>query len=558
MGEPEPAPGAMPEATVDVVSGGDAGRSVEINSSPFNIGRGNDEWNHLALQDARISRKSAAIVFEENEFHLEDLGQRHGLYVNGTLVQTPVSLKGGDVITFGNTDAVSLVFHSGPERESLTELLSRMDAPGSSSGVDLDLRHLNLLLEATALLQAHMPFEEVLAAMVDRAITITQAERGVLLQSDSEEQLVPIVARSRGGFGLPPASVKPSQTAIQRGLADRSGYVQEDLSLAADSMKAAESIVSQRLRSLVVLPLYSFSRAEGEGGSLLGVLYLDSKRPAAFSGLERQILDALATEAASVIDNARMVERERERQQMEQDLSIARGIQQRLLPKKFKQLRYLEVSGINQSCYQVGGDYFDLVELDKTRAVFVIADVAGKGLAASLLTALLQGGFAGIALTPEPTKLIDRFNRYVWARSEPNLYATAFIGVLGEDGGLECINAGHYSALLVHDGEVTAPFPSDSFPIGLFPDAEFRSRSAALERGDTLVMVTDGISEAADRSGEEFGMERLSEVVRANHERPIEEMQTSILRAVEQFAAGTEQADDMTLLIVRYTGLQPA
>ena len=322
--------------------------------------------NHLALEDGRISRQSASIRFEDGGFYLEDLGQRRGLFLNGAKVIEPLPLRDGDVLTFGTAESINLVFRSGPKKESLTNLLSRLDQTSVADDTgDRDLRQLSLLLEATALLQAHMPFQEVLGAMVDRAITVTEADRGVLLEADSERQLRPLVARRRGGFNLPVNSVEASKTAIDHALAEHRGFIEQDVNLAEESVRQAASIVNQQLRSVIAIPLHSMARVHtldstsvSSGGSLLGVLYLDSRRPAAFSGLGRQILDALAIEAASVIDNARIVEIERQRRQMEQDLSIARDIQQRLLPKEFKKYPFFEVTGINDSCYSVGGGLF--------------------------------------------------------------------------------------------------------------------------------------------------------------------------------------------------------
>jgi len=552
---------SIPDAILEVVEDVGTTRSVHVTESPFRIGRGGDGKNHLPLEDAQVSRQSAVITFVDGEFCLEDAGQRRGLFVNGTRIDETQSLNEGDVITFGTVETINLVFRTGLKRESLTNLLSRMDQPVEDDAGDRDLRQLSLLLEATALLQDHMPFEEALGAMVDRAITVTEADRGVLLQAGDDGELTPLVARRRGGFNLPQKSVVPSQTAIDHALSDHRGFIERDVNLADDSVRQAQSIVNQQLRSVIAIPLYSLARVHSmestsvsPGGSLLGLIYLESRRPAAFSGLGRQILDALAIEAASVIDNARMVVLERERRQMEQDLDIARDIQQRLLPKELNQFSYLEVSGINESCYSVGGDYYDLVDLGDSRAAFVIADIAGKGLSAALLTAMLQGGFAGMSLAPDLTRLVTHFNRYIWSRSEANRYATVFMGTVDDQGRFEVINAGHHSALLLRAGKVDSPFLPDCFPIGMFPDAEFVTSSTRLQVGDTLVMFTDGINEAVDTSGEEFGMERLCDVVLAHGNGPLTELQNMILSAVQKFAEGAEQADDMTLLLMRYTG----
>jgi serine phosphatase RsbU (regulator of sigma subunit)/pSer/pThr/pTyr-binding forkhead associated (FHA) protein len=551
---------SMPDAVLDVVDDSGDRRSVIIDHTPFRIGRAGDGSNDLVLADARVSRQSSAIVCESGEFIIEDLGQRRGLFLNGRIVEGRSPIHEGDVVTFGNTDALNLIFRGRTKRESLSDLLSRMESPGASQPIDHDLRQLNLLLEATALLHSHMPLEEVLGAMVDRAIAVTEADRGVLLEADADEALLPMVVRRRGGFNLPPTSVSPSQTAIDRALSERHGFVEQDVQLAAESVRQAASIVNQQLRSVVAIPLYApgrFSTADSSETRrvetpLLGVLYVDSQRPAAFSGLGRQVLDALAIEAASVIDNARMVKLERERRRMEQDLSIAREIQRRLLPKEFRRYPHVEICGTTESCYSVGGDYFDLVELDDGRFAFIVADVAGKGLAAALLTALIQGGFAGIALIPEPARVINQLNRYIWTRSEPNRYATAIIGVLSPDGTLECINAGHHAGLLVRNGEVRQVFPSESFPIGMFPDAKYTGDQMVLENGDMLLLFSDGITEAENIDGEEFGMDRVVETVGANTGGTPKELSSALLERIAAFSEGREQTDDMTLLVLRY------
>src|SRR5256884_3175193 len=201
---------------------------------------------------------------------------------------------------------------------------------------------LKRLLEATSLLHSQLPLDVVLGHMLDHAVSVTDADRGLLLETDCAGALKVKLARRSGGLRLPPESLTPSQTAIQLALKQQSPVITEDLAQADVDLQAAQSIVAQRLRAVVVIPLYALSRASTQEsmvnikhGDFLGVLYLDSRRPAAFSKLDRQILDALAADAASILDNARLVERERERQRLEQEINIARDIQQALLPRDF-------------------------------------------------------------------------------------------------------------------------------------------------------------------------------------------------------------------------------
>src|SRR5215469_8285614 len=159
----------------------------------------------------------------------------------------------------------------------------------------------------------------------------------------------------------------------------------------------------------------------------LGVLYLDSRQPGAFSQLDRQILDAIAIEAASILDNARLVDKERERQRLEQELSIAREIQQALLPCGVRSFPHLEISGTNAPCLEVGGDYFDIFPISDDRTAFLIADVSGKGLGAALLTTMLQGALSGMRMGADPGGVFNHINRFLCEHAEVGRYATMFL-----------------------------------------------------------------------------------------------------------------------------------
>ncbi|HLW79567.1 MAG TPA: SpoIIE family protein phosphatase, partial [Terriglobia bacterium] len=202
----------------------------------------------------------------------------------------------------------------------------------------------------------------------------------------------------------------------------------------------------------------------------------------------------------------------RERERLEQELSVARDIQQALLPKSFHRLRSFQVSGTNRPCLAVGGDYFDLTELADGSIAFVIADVSGKGLGAALVTSLLQGTFSNLASAPNRAGVLAHVNRFICSHAEMHRYATLYVCVLDPAGRLEFVNAGHPPPLLIREGSAEIPFTDACLPVGLFPDAEFKASTARLSPGDTLVLFTDGISEANDPEGELFGLERLRQV----------------------------------------------
>lgn len=557
---------ALPEAALEVISP-DGTRSVmRVTSSPFLIGRGADMGNHVQLADRRISRQCAALIFDGRSFLLEDRGQKRGLFINGEKAPVSVPLRDGDTISFGLPDSYEIIFRS--DNASLPKLLDRMEHMTATDSGAGGLRKLNLLLEATAMLHSHMPLETILSHMVDQAMNLIDADRGLLLEPAVDGTMQIRLAQQRGGVRLSGDGVEPSKTAIRAALEQKRGVVTEDVNLADQNLQAAHSVIAQRLRAVVVIPLFAMGeRGTGDAetaprGQLLGVLYMDSRKPAAFSKLEMKILDTLAAEAAIVMENARLVVLERERERLEREIGIARDIQRALLPREFHHYSYLEVIGSNQSCLEVGGDYFDLFDLGADRIAFTLADVSGKGLGAALMTTMLQGALSATTFGQHPAETFAHINRFLCDHAQVERYATMFFGTLDVDGRLEYINAGHPSPMLARNGTVEAPFPAASCPVGLIPDMQFSSAVVKLEPGDTLVIFSDGVSEAMDTDQAEYGMERLKEAVAAHATAPLADLQEAILDSVRQFARGARQADDVTLLLLRYTGaaagLRPA
>ena len=556
-------PSLETEAVLEVVAPDGTRERVTVTPSPFLIGRAENE-NHLRLSDGRISRHCAAIVRDDCGFRLEDRGNRYGLFVNGAKVEQQ-TLRDGDLIAFGIDGCYQIVVHlaslPAPSAEpSVENLLTRIGTRLDFGGTAMHggLNKLNLLLEATSLLHSRLPLESVLGTMLDHAISITHADRGLLIEPGDAGAMRVRLARSSKGESLPAEALSPSQTAINRAIGRKSSVITENLNLAGLDLKDAESIVVQGLRAVVAIPLYASSRAAADTGApldpgtLLGVIYLDSRRIAAFSAIDRQILDALALEAASIMDNARLVERERERQRLEQELSIARNIQQAIIPQGLHDFPYLAVTGMHRPCTEVGGDYFDVVPVTEDRTAILIADVSGKGLGAALVTTMLLGALSGLSTGADPAQVFSQINRLLCLHSEVGRYATMFIGVLSRDGTFEYIKAGHPSPLLLRKGNVTELYTEGSFPVGLILEADFPSARIELEPDDTLVLFSDGVTEAENTSHELFELSGLSQALTGHENTPVEALQQSILESVQAFTKGASQSDDITLLVVRY------
>ena len=547
------------ETVLEVVFPGRPHQIVPVTQSPFLIGRGSEAGNHLQLDDRRISRNCAALVAEERGYRLEDRGHRQGIFVNGEKVARK-SLHSGDVIQFGIEDCCEIIFRSSAQENALESMLTRL---GNMPAIAITQRsgglgQLNLLLEATSLLHSQLPLESVLAAMLDHTIAITHADRGLLIEAGAAGSFRVRLARGRDGEELAPESIAPSQTALSQAIDRQASFISEDLNLADLELKSAESVVVQRLRSIITIPLYAMPRANSvesavlERGQLLGILYLDSTRPAAFSDLDRQILDALGMQSASILDNARLVERERERQRLEQELSIARSIQQALLPQGLHDYPHLAITGMHYPCHEVGGDYFDAFPVGEERTAFLIADVSGKGLGAALLTTMLQGALSAMALGTDPVSVFNHINKFLCEHGEVRRYATMFFALLDRGGKLEYIKAGHPSPLLLRRGQVSELYSDGSFPVGLLENAEFTAASLQLEPDDTLVLFSDGITDAENPDEELYGVSRLREALAGQQNAPHDTLKQIVLDSVEEFSRGASQSDDMTLLIARY------
>jgi sigma-B regulation protein RsbU (phosphoserine phosphatase) len=528
-----------------------------ITESPFLIGRGLETGNHLQLVDRRISRQCAAIISEGGQSYLENRGHRYGIFVNGTKIDR-CALHDGDAIHFGFDDSPEIIFRANADDISIQNMLDRIGNLSTSTTVPGGLRKLNLLLEATSLLHSQLPLDSVLANMLDHAIAITEADRALLLETDSSEALSVRLARGTGGVRLSPENLTPSQAALRLALRQQSNVIAEDINLSDFNLQSAESIVAQQLRAIVVIPLYSMPRANSatsvvlRPGLFLGVLYLDSRRPAAFSNIDRQILDALGMEAASILDNARLVDQERQRLRLEQELNIARNIQQALLPGGFRDSPYLTVSGMNSPCLAVGGDYFDVFPVTEDRTAFLIADVSGKGLGAALLTTMLQGALTAMTIGIDPARIFHLINRFLCEHAEVGHYATLFFGILSSNGELEYINAGHPLPLLLRGGKVTEPFVEGAVPVGLIYETKYVTSKAQLQPDDTLLLFSDGVTEAMNSEDHMFGVPRLCEVLGALKDAPLDLIQRAVLDSVQKFTHGVSQRDDITLLLLRY------
>lgn len=543
-----------------VVDPAGARRGVDITKVPFRIGRQAD--CDLVLRDGRISRQHAQIVEERGRLVLEDLGSRHGTFVNRQKVSRQ-ELQPNDSIDFGLGDSFQLIFAG--EEKRIGDLIERVESAAPASSSSPELYHLGVLLEAASAVYGHLLLDDMLGAVVDAAIRVTGSDRGVLLLSDESGELRPTAARGSGQSSLSPSEVRVSTSVLKQVSEKRRELIVADIG-EEEALREQASIVGASLRTLLAIPLERRQTIRSVDATvvatrapLLGILYLDSRRPLnAFSDLDRMVLRSLAGEAGTVVENARLFAEARERERLERELEIATDIQQQLLPKTLPKQAHLTAVGRMVACRSVGGDCYDVVELPNGALGFVVADVAGKGVPAALLAAMLVGTFCATASGDMPlAELANRVNRKVCDRTSEASYATLFYAAVTPAGEMEYLNAGHVPALLRRRSGDVNQLDSLSFPIGMFDFTEYATAKVQLAPGDFLVMYSDGVTEAANPDGEMFGEDRLCEVVKSFDGDSAQELLETVFTAVRQFTAGYAQADDITVVVVQYFGQNP-
>jgi sigma-B regulation protein RsbU (phosphoserine phosphatase) len=551
-------PKTMPRAPrLVVIEPNGVRREVAIGTTPYRIGR--QAGNELTLRDSRISRQQAQILAVNGAMVLEDMGSRHGTYVNGTKTLRH-ELKPKDQVDFGMADSYKLLFLG--EGATIEELVERVEAPAPASSGSRELYHLGVLLEVARTLGTGLSLEDVLTAVVDAAIQVTRTERGVLLLANEGQELQMIVARDAQRGTLRPDQLQVSQSVVKRVAQTRRELIVSDTG-EDGGMSQQESVARLELHTIIAIPVDKLPVIETldatistRQGELLGVLYLDSHVPSsAFSDLDREVLRTLAREAATVVENARLFASSRAKQRLDHEIEIASQIQKHLLPKALPNLPDVAVAGSTLSCHSVGGDCFDVIALGGGRHGFFVGDVSGKGISAALLATLLQGVFfTTAAMDISLPGVFSRVNQYLCERSGEDRYATVFYGILDKMGRFEYVNAGHVPPLLKRKAGGLEGLGSANFPVGMFAEAEYQSARVQLDPGDFLVIYTDGVSEASNNMNELFEEARLRVIIENFSGENVHQLGDAIREGMRVFTEGAAQSDDITILCIEYKG----
>ena len=509
-----------PDAVLLVLAPSGQRSRVALDSLPFSIGR--QSGNSLVLRDNRASRNHCRIVFENGSYAIEDLNSRHGTWVNGRQVARH-ALHNSDRIEFGVRDSYQLTFSA--EKHDIQRLLGQLGALPSrtadATGAG-DLIKLRSLVEVARALQNSLSTTEVLTAVVDAALAVTSCERGFLFlrpEGDKNADLEVSVARDNTGRELQADELRVPRHLIRKALSSRRDLLSMSFDPFEEQGVRPEMTVAQlELRSVVCLPLIRLrsgapddTRAVSAMEDTVGLIYMDSRAtPADLSSGNRELLQTLAIEASTILENARLIEEERGKLRMEDELRLAREIQQGLQPSSMPRTGWFRAAGSSSPSTQVGGDYFDVRQNSPAAWTAVVADVSGKGVGSALLASLLQGTF--LMASGDPTHIaprMERLNEFLLERTRGEKYATVFYCIVDVSGLLSYSNAGHCAPFLVSPDGRLRTLNTTSMPVGMLEDAPFQMLQRELAPGDKLVIYSDGLTEAEGADGAFFDTERL-------------------------------------------------
>ncbi|MFQ6108625.1 MAG: SpoIIE family protein phosphatase [Candidatus Aminicenantales bacterium] len=539
-----------------------------LKKEKISIGRSTD--NDIFIQDPFCSGRHAFICARESGYAIRDNSSKNGTFLNGKMIKAETQLQKGDEILIGSTR----IFFD----KEISTNVEVMDAPSSSANVNTivhleeilketdidttikasastpfdleriksDHRAYSVLTKVSQALILHKPIQELLEHIMDLVNENLPMDRGILmLKEGNPPQLIPKVIRINNER-LENQKIQVSQSIVNLAVEKHSSILTSDAQ-ADTRFKAMDSVVRSNIHSAMCIPLWN-------NREIIGIIYSDRiLNLERFTDEDLRLLTLLSNLAAVKIENAKLVEQAIEKEKMEKELALAAQIQKDFLPKGTPSCDNFEIAGSNIPCHQVGGDYYDFIDIDSDRLGIVIADVSGKGVSASLLMASLRAALhSEIHPDYSPEEMAKKLNDFVHRSSASNCFITFFFCEMNKKTGeLRFVNAGHNPPLILKKKRRVQRLESCGLCLGMFPSSTYEVQNVTLDPGDVALLFTDGITESRNKENREFTEEKLIQIVRKHAKAGVQKVLDKIHDELTSFTAGTDQMDDMTLVLVK-------
>ncbi len=537
--------------------------NITISRLRTTIGR--SARSDVCIPDAFASRLHAEVRQEGDGFWLQDLGSANGTRFNGAPVSSSVPMKTGDEIQIGET---TIIFDDDRQKLSQNSTLIADNTEALNPAMTISFTHktnstsemlesqyssrsdlLGLISKVGIALLSSSGLDETLNQVAALVFEAVPAERCIIMLRDEtvEGGMKVSVARVRANDERI-AEVRISRTVMDEVLKHSKSVLTSDAQ--HDPRFAGQTMALLGIRSVLAVPLSVDER------EVFGLIYADSPTyETTFTEEHLKILTTLASVASIRVENARLLEERLIRERMERELELATEIQQSFQPAASPKLAGYELQGISFSCYEIGGDYYDFIKMDDGKMLIALGDVSGKGTAAALLMSSLHAAVHGqVAAKRTLSETVHAVNGYLSENTPSNRFVTLFIGELDPPTGVfKYINAGHNPPLVARLNGDIEKLTAGGLPLGLLSMAEYETGELKLESGESLVIYSDGVSEANNLREEEFGMERLIEVVKKNINASAAGIRDKVESALSAFTRTAPANDDITLVIVKKT-----
>ena len=564
-------------AFLSVNNGPDVGARYDLAAAEIIMGR-NPECQ-IVIQVGAVSRQHAKIVRDGVNFLIEDLKSRNGTSINGDNIpkDSRHKLQHGDQIrvcdvefTFhldqapipksvplsGTSPMASsgiAVFVEDNAATTSSTIMAKVDVSSSSrSGVTLTSSpetRLAALLEITHSLGKALSLDEVLPQVLNSLFKIfVQADRGFIVMRTDGGALVPRWTKVRRSDNED--TIRISRTILNKVIESREAILSADAS--SDSQFAmSQSIADFRIRSMMCAPLID---SDGKAFGALQIDTLDQK--SRFKNEDLELLISIASQAAISIDNAQLHENALKQKALQRDLELAHEVQKGFLPEGSPNLPGYACFQFYQPASHVGGDYFDYISLPDGRMVVLVADVVGHGVAAALMMARLSAEVRYFLVTEAtPAAAVGKLNTRIAAISSDRFVTMIMLVLDPKLHEVTIVNAGHMAPIVRHaDGTLEEPGEDISGPpLGIMDDTEYDQIKVVIAAGDLFVMYTDGINEAYSAANEEYGIDRIRNIVKKVTPTP-KAVGQAIVDDVRRHLGGRQQDDDMCLVCIARTG----
>jgi sigma-B regulation protein RsbU (phosphoserine phosphatase) len=497
----------------------------------------------VPIKDRYLSRRHAEIALDADAWIVRDLGSVNGTMLNGTRLIGSAPLRPGDRIHLGDTEIVVDADDATISQSHLIALDS--DSHATSLAIPLrdaieDTTRTNILALLAMQFIEDRSMGELFDFILDRVVELLQPSRAALALLSSDRQTFSNVLLRRSDAS-DSVDLFISRTLLKEVVEGRKVVSFVDTTQ-DEKLALAQSIIAQDIRSAVCAPLMI-------GDAVLGVLYLDFQaNRGSVTRDDVHLIAQIARFAAAKLETTRLREEAHAKARLEEELRTAYTIQSRLLPAELPAIGGYTFAGANRPCRTVSGDYYDVVVRPDGRIYFIMADVSGKGITAALVMASVATAFTIFTRTdPSPAELLRNLNVTLAPKTAPTKFVTMVIGVLDpKTGAIEFANAGHVAPLVISQSGVEQLTTTDMV-VGLFAHAQYRDQTVMLNAGDTLVLFTDGVTEAENEVEDQLGLDPVAQLVSTMHGTAAPQVLDTIEQHVKRFVGNAPVADDVTM-----------